>query len=160
MASALFETAAAVAVDSVLLVSLLSSLSGTAQLASAIATLERQFDDCRRVAALLHDAASHDATLFVEAASGSRVVLTADRDSDGMIDGRSSERMTFEVRRRGTDTALLHAVGRQYATLVSGLPFGRAIEWSRAYRTTGAHKLTVPCGNEAVAVAMRSGGFS
>lgn len=125
IASSLLESAAALAVSTIVLATLTATLGASAVASRATWGLAQEMTDQRHVEHLL------DAAFARTLAAGGRVlectaatvVLEADLDGDGLVDPNSSEHTDFSiVDRTAGRRALTQQLGRQSMTLSDSLP--------------------------------------
>lgn len=161
----LIESIAALALEAIVMIGLVTTLATATTFADGIREQRDAVVDARRVEQLLDHAFSQagagpSVPPAIALAEPSRVVVHADLDGDGSIDTRSSERTEFALRRDGTTQRLVHLIGRQSITVVRDLAVSARIDYRDADGNPTTNQqairlLRIPIGNAVYHVAMR-----
>jgi len=134
IAASLLEAITSLALQSLVLASLLATLGLHVVLFEDAHALLAEAYDARQAEQLLDTAVGAAGTGYgppapIAQASPTAVVLDADLDGDGAIDDRGAERTTLEIRDDSGDRSrLLHWLGRQAVTISADLPADARLE--------------------------------
>ncbi len=126
MNAGLLEAVAAMAIEALVLSASLAGIIANSQLLSAAALLHSDILQWRRVEHLFDTTLRRagygpNAPPPIAEASAARIVVQSDHDGDGRIDPRSSEITIFYFSDKDGGRSLMHRMGRQSMTLISGL---------------------------------------
>lgn len=137
IATSLMEMAAALALEAVVLASLLSALTSAALTNATAWELHASLFAARQVEHHVDVAAGRAGTgpnrpPAVASASTHACSLLADTDGNGRIDARTAERTAFELRPSTGDTSLVHRLGRQSMAIDVRLPDGTRFAYTDA----------------------------
>lgn len=130
IASSLLESAAALAVTTIVLATLTAALGASAVSSQGAWGTAQGMADQRHVEHLLDTAFARTLAAggSVRECTNETVVLEADLDGDGSVDPNSSERTAFSVVvRTASRRALTQQLGRQSMTLSDALPGDAAL---------------------------------
>ncbi|MFQ5477927.1 MAG: hypothetical protein ACE5E4_04845 [Candidatus Binatia bacterium] len=132
MGHGLVQAMAALALEGLLLASLLGSLVSTVRLAASCHQLQATMARASQVERLVDSAAAvagagSPTQAAVLDADSAHVSLMADLDGNGLIDDRSAELTSLELRKIANSRRLSHRIGRQSMTILEGLPVSATV---------------------------------